>query len=167
MDTAALILQIRTDGDLTQHQLAKRAGTSQSAVARYETGVSSPSVNTLERLVRASGAELTISTRPAPASDLSGELPTLLRHHRFEILQLAHRAGVTNVRIFGSVARGENDANSDVDLLVDFDTSFGLLPIVTLSQQISYLVKTAVDVTPVQLLKREIARNALRDAVPL
>jgi predicted nucleotidyltransferase len=80
---------------------------------------------------------------------------------------MARRAGVTNVRIFGSVARGENDASSDLDLLVDFDTSFGLLPIVTLSRQISELVMTPVDVTPVQLLKKEVARNALRDAVPL
>ncbi|HEY5267186.1 MAG TPA: helix-turn-helix domain-containing protein [Acidimicrobiales bacterium] len=166
MDTAALILRTRTNGDLTQHELARRAGTPQSAVARYETGISSPSVNTLERLARERGAELTISTKRAPASGLSGELPTLLRHHRFEILQLAHRTGVINVRIFGSVTRGENDANGDVNLLVDFDTSFGLLPIATLSQQISYLVKTAVDVTPVQLLKKEIARDALRDAVP-
>jgi len=167
MDPAALILQTRTNSNLTQHELARRAGTSQSAVARYETGVSSPSVNTLERLVRAGGAELTISTKPAPASDLSGELPTLLRHHRFEILRLARRVGVTNVRIFGSVARGENDANSDVDLLVDFDISSGLLPLVTLSRQISDLVRTEVDVTPAQLLKKEIAHSALRDAVPL
>jgi predicted nucleotidyltransferase len=80
---------------------------------------------------------------------------------------MARRAGATNVRIFGSVARGENDASSDLDLLVDFDTSFGLLPIVTLSRQISELVMTPVDVTPVQLLKKEVAQTALRDAVPL
>jgi len=117
--------------------------------------------------VRAAGAALTLTTKPAPASDLSGELPRLLRYHRFEIPRLARLAGATNVRIFGSVARGENVANSDIDLLVDFDISLGLLPIVTLSQQISELVDTPVDVAPVQLLKIEVARNALRDAVPL
>jgi hypothetical protein len=167
MDTGALIKGLRQKGGLTQEELARRAGTSQSAVARYETGSSSPSVNTLERLVRAAGAELHVSTKQAPAADLSGELATKLRRRRLEILRFAREAGASNVRIFGSAARGDNHLESDIDLLVDFDTSFGLLPIVTLSQQIKALIDTPVDVAPVSLLKADIAKNALREAVPL
>lgn len=167
MDTATFIRNLRINEGLTQGELARRAGTSQSAVARYETGASSPSVNTLERMVRAAGAELNLSTKPAPPSDLSGDLATKLRRHRIEILRRAREAGAANVRIFGSVARGDNHRQSDVDLLVDFDVSNGLLPIVTLSQQIESLIGTRVDVAPYQLLKPAIARNALRDSVPL
>lgn len=167
MDTGALIRGLRQKGGMTQGELARRAGTSQSAIARYETGVSSPSVNTLERMVRAAGAALHVSTKQAPAADLSGELATKLRRRRLEILRLAREAGASNVRIFGSVARGDNEIESDIDLLVDFDISFGLLPIVTLSQQIEALIDTPVDVAPVSLLREEVAKNALRDAVPL
>jgi predicted nucleotidyltransferase/DNA-binding XRE family transcriptional regulator len=167
VDTANLIRKLRAKGALTQQELARRAGTSQSAVARYETGVSSPSVNTLERLVRATGAELEFSTKPAPASDLSGEMATTLRRFRLEILRLARQAGASNVRVFGSVARGENRVGSDIDLLVDFDISEGLLPIVVLTQQIRSLINCPIDVAPVDILKPEIARNAVREAVPL
>jgi hypothetical protein len=167
MDTGDLLRKLREGGGLTQQVLARRAGTSQSAVARYETGVASPSVNTFERLVRATGAKLEFSTSPAPASDLSGEMATTLRRHRLEILRFARLAGVSNVRIFGSVARGENRIGSDIDLLVDFDISKGLIPIVVLKQQIESLINIPIDVAPVGLLKPEIARSAVRDAVPL
>jgi predicted nucleotidyltransferase/DNA-binding XRE family transcriptional regulator len=167
VDTGELIRNLRTKAGLTQQEVARRAGTSQSAVARYETGVSSPSVNTFERLIRAAGAELQFSTRPAPASDLSGEMATTLRRFRLEILRLARQAGASNVRIFGSVARGENRVGSDIDLLVDFDISKGLIPIVVLTQQIESLINIPVDIAPVDLLKPAIARNAVRDAVPL
>jgi predicted nucleotidyltransferase/DNA-binding XRE family transcriptional regulator len=167
VDTGDLLRKLRKGGGLTQQALARRAGTSQSAVARYETGVASPSVNTFERLVRATGAELEFSTRPAPAADLSGEMATTLRRHRLEILRFARQAGASNVRIFGSVARGENRVGSDIDLLIDFDISNGLIPIVVLKQQIESLINIPVDVAPVGLLKPEVARSAIRDAVPL
>ncbi|MHB8318495.1 MAG: nucleotidyltransferase family protein [Acidimicrobiales bacterium] len=51
------------------------------------------------------------------------QAPTLrlLRAHRDEILCVASRRGVSNVRVFGSVARGEATPMSDIDLLVDFE----------------------------------------------
>lgn len=45
----------------------------------------------------------------------------LLREHREEILRLAEKRGVSNIRIFGSVARGDATPDSDIDLLVDFE----------------------------------------------
>jgi predicted nucleotidyltransferase len=45
---------------------------------------------------------------------------TLLREHRDEILRLAEMRGVSNIRVFGSVARGDATPDSDIDLLVDF-----------------------------------------------
>jgi uncharacterized protein len=53
----------------------------------------------------------------------SGGVPTLtlLRANRDAILSIASRRGVRNIRVFGSVARGEARPDSDIDLLVDFD----------------------------------------------
>ena len=59
-----------------------------------------------------SGARQT--SRPTPSL-------ALLREHRDEILRLAEKRGVSNIRIFGSVARGDATPDSDIDLLVDFD----------------------------------------------
>jgi uncharacterized protein len=50
-----------------------------------------------------------------------------LRAHREEILQLGERFGVHNIRVFGSVARGEARADSDLDLLVDVDRGHGYI----------------------------------------
>ena len=54
----------RAQAGLTQAQLAQRAGTSQPAVARLESGKGSPSVATVERLVNAAGYDLTVSLTP-------------------------------------------------------------------------------------------------------
>jgi transcriptional regulator with XRE-family HTH domain len=72
MEIPVLLQQLRRDADLTQSQVAARAGTSQAAVARYGTGVVSPSVATLHRLTHACGALLEINVTATPRTDLSG-----------------------------------------------------------------------------------------------
>lgn len=54
-------------------------------------------------------------------------LETLRREKKAEILRLAEAHGCRNVRVFGSVATGENRSDSDIDFLVDLDESRGLL----------------------------------------
>lgn len=56
----ALVHRLRTDAGLTQAELAQRMGTTQSAIARIEGGGSRPSLDTLERLASAVGAELVV-----------------------------------------------------------------------------------------------------------
>jgi transcriptional regulator with XRE-family HTH domain len=68
---------------MTQAELARRAGTSQSMVARYETGVASPTVRTLGRLLKAAGHELVLSGPVA----MRGSVAALLREHRAAILR--------------------------------------------------------------------------------
>ena len=63
------ILEARRRAGLTQGELARRAGTSQSAVARLERGTSSPTLATLERLVRGAGFELRLSLVPRAVLD--------------------------------------------------------------------------------------------------
>lgn len=59
-----LISLARRDGGLSQRELAKRAGTSQGAIAAYESGQRSPSLETLVRIVRAAGQDLRIQVVP-------------------------------------------------------------------------------------------------------
>ncbi len=69
MDSAIILKEARTKAGLSQQELARRAGTSQPAVARIERGLSSPSVDTLARLLAAAGFELALSLRPRSAPD--------------------------------------------------------------------------------------------------
>ncbi len=167
MSSAAILKQARVDAGLSQAELAARASTSQAAVARYESGAVSPSVATLERLIHATGAELLLSVRKATATDLSGQRAIKLRRHRREVIALARQAGAINVRLFGSVARGDDRRSSDIDLLVDFDVERGLVPLVELADSLEQLLDERVDIAPVALLKPAVAKRALAEAVPL
>ncbi|MBC7811909.1 MAG: nucleotidyltransferase family protein [Burkholderiales bacterium] len=91
-----------------------------------------------------------------------------VRAHRNEILVLAEQHGVSNVRVFGSVARGEATPDSDVDLLVEQDWSRlsewgGMGFIVALED----LLGRKVDVATIEELKPRIRQQALREAVSL
>ena len=66
MDTTDMIRDLRTAAGYTQAQIAKRAGTTQSMIARYESGAVSPTVGALARIVRACGQELIFATADYP-----------------------------------------------------------------------------------------------------
>ena len=66
--------------------------------------------------------------------------------NREEILRIAAQHGARNVRVFGSVARGEDRADSDVDLLVEMEDKRSLLDLVALEQDLEELLRRDVDV---------------------
>ena len=167
LDAAVLITHARKLSGLTQHQLASRAGTSQSAIARYENGVASPSTDTLARVLKANGLKLEVQLVPATLSNLASPRAKLLREKRGDILKIARKYEARNIRVFGSVARGEDDEKSDIDLLVDIDMSKSIVPIMKLKAELEKLLKQSVDVAPALLLKKTVLNNALREAVPL
>jgi hypothetical protein len=164
---SSLIRDARRSAGLTQGQLAERAGTSQAAIARYESATASPSVATLERILSAAGKTLTLGVRRRSSTNLSSPQARALRRHRHEVLALAKQFGASNVRIFGSVARGDTTEQSDIDLLVDIDVSDGLLPLISLGNALEALLEFDVDVTPSSLLKPDVAATALADAIAL
>lgn len=98
--------------------------------------------------------------------------PTLaaLRAHRDEILRIASQYGASNVRVFGSVARGEADEKSDVDILVDMAkiptgfAYFGRLEDLRLA--LTELLNVKVDIMDASALKR-MEDRVLADAVSL
>ncbi len=70
----------------------------------------------------------------------------LLRAKRELILRIAERCGVQNVRVFGSVARQETTATSDVDLLVNVEKGRTLLDLIAFAQDVEELLGCKVDV---------------------
>jgi predicted nucleotidyltransferase/DNA-binding XRE family transcriptional regulator len=169
MDAATLIRTTRESAGLSQGALAARAGTSQPAVSRYESGASSPSVETLDRLLAVMGVRLDlVAERSQRRLDVRTPRMVKLRENRDRIRRAAHRHGAKNVRIFGSVARGEDRPGSDIDLLVDLDVrSKGLFPLAALRDELSELLGERVDVVPQDALDADVAVNALAEAVPL
>jgi len=75
--------------------------------------------------------------------------------------------GAGNVRIFGSVARGENDAASDVDFLVDLEPGRSLLDLGRLQRDLEELLAAKVDVVSSRGLRERVRERVLRDAVSL
>ena len=102
-DAPELLRAARDDAGLAQRALAERAGVKQANIAEIERGRRSVSADLLARLLAAA------DYRPA--------IPT--ERHATEIKRLGERLGLSNIRVFGSVARGEDHYDSDLDLLVD------------------------------------------------
>ena len=100
-----------------------------------------------------------------------GSRSDLLRLHRDAILQLLSTRGVEDVRIFGSIARGDDEPASDIDLIVELhgERSAGaeLLEALELSELLTRLVGARVDVVTPRSLRPEVRALAMAEAVPL
>ena len=94
-------------------------------------------------------------------------LNELLQEKREDILRIAIRRGASNVRIFGSVARGEADSESDIDLLVDLEPGRSLFDLGGLLMDLQDLLGHKVDVVTERGLRERIRERVLREAVPL
>lgn len=92
----------------------------------------------------------------------------LIAKNRVAILALATKHGATNVRVFGSVARGEDDAASDIDVLVNMEPGRSLMDMGGLLMDLRELLGCTVDVISEHKDMRPHFRdNVLRDAVPV
>ena len=95
------------------------------------------------------------------------DLNSLLKSRREEILSIAARHGARNVRVFGSVARGEAGENSDIDLLVELDQGRSLLDLAGLVVDLEELLERKVDVVTEQGLYWLLRRRIIKEARPL
>jgi hypothetical protein len=86
---------------------------------------------------------------------------------RAQILRVAAAHGARNVRVFGSVARGDSGAESDVDLLVEFESGRSLLDHAALQIELEALLGRRVDVASERGLRPRVRERVLREARPL
>lgn len=121
---------LRQAAGLSQHELAARSGVAQPNIAAYETGRRRPSAQTMDRIRRA--------VRPLPHDALAA--------HRAELVELAGRYGLSNIRVFGSVMRGTDRPGSDLDVLVTRADGVGLLRLAAFAEEASELLGVEVDV---------------------
>jgi len=131
------------ESGVSQRDIAKTLGVTQSAVSQM------------------------IATSRARAKLRQGPVGRKLAEHRAEVIRIARSHGASNVRVFGSVSRGEDDEDSDLDLLVNMPGLRRLTEVIGLEYDLTDVLGAPVDVTPEQLVKREALPLLGATAVPL
>lgn len=90
-----------------------------------------------------------------------------LRTHKTEIERLASLHGARNVRVFGSVARGEDTSESDIDFLIDMEESSSLLDLVGFQQELEAMLERPTDILTENGINPYLRDRILAEAVAL
>jgi predicted nucleotidyltransferase len=94
-------------------------------------------------------------------------LTELLRLKREDVQRIARQHGARNLRVFGSVARGEAGEGSDLDLLVEMEPGRSLLDLVAIKQDLEELLGCKVDVVTEAAVSPYLRERVLNEAVSL
>lgn len=94
-------------------------------------------------------------------------LRSRLNANREELVAALEELGASNVRVFGSVARGDESASSDVDLLVDLADDVGMFGLGRMRSTAERILDAPVDIVPASSLKADVAEAVLREARPV
>lgn len=127
---------------MSQRALAERAGLKQPLIAAIEAGRRRPSATARAALDRA------LAIRPSVA----------LAARRGEVRALFVRAGLPEPRVFGSVARGDDQESSDLDLIVEFTDRHDIVDLLTLQHDLEELLTVAVDIVDARSSGRVLDR---------
>ena len=145
-----LIREARRDAGLTQSELARRAGLRQPSLAQMESGARNVSEEMLDRVLEAADYR-----------------PSLALERNFNaVRKAATQRGLRNVRVFGSVARGEDSFESDIDLLVTPDRGIDLFDLALFGEDVRLITGFTTDVI-VDNGPFPAGWEALSDAVPV
>lgn len=139
----------RLAAGLSQSELAKAARVPQPNLSAYENNRRTPSPEVLARISQA----------------LQGRPSLRVAEHRDQILEVVAAHHARSPRIIGSIARGEDQPGSDVDLLVDFTDEATLLDEVGLRLALTDLLHVEVDVVASDSLRGEMLQRVLQEAV--
>jgi len=90
-----------------------------------------------------------------------------LTHNREEILGIARKYGIRNIRVFGSTVRGDDRKDSDIDLLVDVDEGRDLFDVGAFLMDLEALLHKKIDVVTENALHQKIRKTVLEEALPL
>lgn len=165
----ALIRRARKHAGLSQVELAARAGITQSVISSYESSHRQPTVPVLTALIEATGHDLVLGLRRQPRrlGRLTGPIGRRVRRHRHDLIAAAAAHGVRNLRVFGSVARGEDRPDSDVDLLVDLPPGLSLFGLGRVEAELEAILGSRVDLIPAPDLKPDTRVRVQQDLVAL
>jgi uncharacterized protein len=169
LTAGALLREARQRAGLSQVELAARAGVTQSVISAYEAGNRQPSLPTLAALIEAAEFELAMTVRRQPRrlSRLSGPVGRQVRRRRRDLVAAAAAHGVHGLHVFGSVARGQDSPDSDVDLLADLPPGMSLFGLARLQADLEAIVGRRVDLVPAADLKPDVRARVGRDLVAL
>ncbi|MBC6450924.1 helix-turn-helix domain-containing protein [Actinokineospora xionganensis] len=153
---AELVATARGRRGMSQRELAQAAGVPQSTVSKIESGQRQPSVAMLERLLEATGfslqTRLTNTIRPS----------LLLNRYSDEVTKVFTRFPLAQVWVFGSVARGDDRPDSDLDLLVELKPGASFVDIIGLDEELAAVLGCAVDiVTTAELESNDLFRRGV------
>src|SRR5665213_1245249 len=167
---ATVLRDARLRARLSQTELARRAGVAQSVISAYEAGRREPSLATLTRMVKATGHSINldleeneVAIRGIPDTPIGRRL----RRNRSALLAVAARHGAKNLRVFGSVARGEETSESDVDIVADLPSGIGLFELGAFERELSDILKANVDLAPFDGLRPRVRAEVDAEAIPL
>lgn len=149
-DYASFLRTRRAILGLSQRDLAERSGVKQPLIAAIESGRRQPSAPSRAALGHA------LATRPSVA----------LAARRQQIRELFERAGLPEPRVFGSVARGDDRSESDIDLMVEFSERHDIVDLLTLEHELEALLTFGVDLVDARM-RGVVTGHALAEAVAL
>lgn len=129
------------ESGVSQRDIAKTLGVTQSAVSQM------------------------IAASRARAKLTQGPVGRKLAEHRAEVIRIARSRGASNLRVFGSVSRGQDDEDSDLDLLVTMPRDVGMFQIAGLGEDLAEVLGVHVDVIPEHIVKRDVLPALKRTAV--
>jgi len=155
LSAAAIIREARLRADLTQVQLARRAGVTQSVISTYENGRREPSLAALQRLLLAAGFRTAIDLQPV-AEPLP--LRDLVARHRDELRSILERHGAVAVRqlVGTSGAQGADDWPADLELVVDLAPPTGMFALMRMQDDAEELLGVRVEVLAADALPDEL-----------
>jgi predicted nucleotidyltransferase len=157
---AELTAVMQRDG-VSRAELARRMHSDRSTVGRVlDPADESVTVATLSRAAAALGREPAVALAPERAS-------VLLERHRESLARIAAGYGLENVRVFGSVARGDDTPASDLDLVADFPDGYTFELVADAIEDLSAAFGRRVDLLNASIIKPRLRENVLRESVPL
>lgn len=139
---------------------------SHAVISAIGEGVSQREIAKILGVTQSAVSQMVAATRMR-AKLTQGPVGRKLAEHRAEVLEIARSRGASKVRVFGSVARGEDTDDSDVDLLVDMPGEIGIFALTGLSLDLEDLLGISVDVIPEQIVNREALPALAASAVAL
>ncbi|MGF3030945.1 nucleotidyltransferase domain-containing protein [Microbacterium alcoholitolerans] len=160
---AEVLRKARRESGLTQTALAAVSGVPQSVISAYENGRREPSFGALDHLISAAGLAVEVTPRARPGSALRERV----LEHSAELHRVLEPLGAREITLFGSVARGDDTADSDIDLVVDVAPNISMFDLLRMQREAEKLLGRKVDLVPRDGLKPAVALSLAREAVRL